>query len=132
MAFVGHLARVYREHPEFWRRDPDGEGFNWISADDRENSVLVFARRDGERHSLVVMNMTPVPRDHYRIGVPEQCTYREVINTDANEWAGSGHPTHGQAAASLSPFHGFPQSIELSLPPLSVLVLSPERTAGAP
>jgi len=127
--FIGRLARVYRERSELWRRDHEWEGFSWISTDDRENSVLAFARRDGEQHSVVVMNLTPIPRDHYRIGVPEACAYRELINSDAAEWAGSGNPTRARVVAEPAPFHGFPQSVELTLPPLSVLVLAPERSA---
>jgi 1,4-alpha-glucan branching enzyme len=128
-AFVSRLASVHRERPEFWRRDAESEGFNWISADDRDNSVLSFVRRDGERHSVVVLNLTPVARDNYRIGTPASAAYREVLNSDADEWGGSGHPTRERVMASPSPFHGFPQSIELTLPPLCVLVLTPEQSA---
>ena len=128
-AFIGRVAQVYRERSEFWRRDADADGFSWLSADDRENSVLAYVRRDGERHSIIVLNLTPVPREHYRIGVPEACAYRQALNSDAWEWGGSGHATRQRVMAERSPFHGFPQSIELSLPPLGVLVLTPERSA---
>jgi 1,4-alpha-glucan branching enzyme len=84
-------------------------------------------RRDGEQHSIVVLNLTPVPRPRYRIGAPEACSYREVLNSDAAEWAGSGFETSARVTAQPAPFHGFPQSIELTLPPLSVLVLAPEH-----
>jgi 1,4-alpha-glucan branching enzyme len=127
--FVARLGQLYRERPEFWRRDSDWDGFSWISADDRENSVLSYVRRDGEHHSIVLLNLTPVPRDNYRVGAPTLVAYREVLNSDAAEWAGSGQPTRARVVAQPSPFHGFPQSIELTLPPLSVLVLAPERTA---
>ncbi|MGH7638662.1 MAG: 1,4-alpha-glucan branching protein GlgB [Gemmatimonadaceae bacterium] len=127
MAFVGRLSRLYRERSEFWRRDAEFEGFSWVSTDDRENSVLAFTRRDGEHHSIVVLNLTPVPREHYRIGVPLKSAYREALNSDDAEWGGSGFATRARAEATASPFHGFPQSVELTLPPLSVLVLVPER-----
>jgi 1,4-alpha-glucan branching enzyme len=68
-----------------------------------------------------------VPREHYRIGVPQAGAYREALNSDAVEWGGSGYSTRGRAEAQPTSFHGFPQSIELTLPPLSVLVLVPER-----
>jgi 1,4-alpha-glucan branching enzyme len=128
-AFVERLAHLYRERPEFWRRDSDWEGFSWISADDRENSVLSYVRRDGELHAIVVLNLTPVPRDNYRIGAPAATTYREILNSDAVAWGGSGHVTRERVTATPSPFHGFPQSIELSLPPLGTLVLVPEHGA---
>lgn len=127
--YVARLAHVYRERPELWCRDAEWDGFSWISVDDRENSVLSFVRRDGERHSVVVLNLTPVPREHYRIGAPDACAYREILNSDSVEWGGSGHPTRERVTALPAPFHGFPQSIELTLPPLSVLVLAPERSA---
>jgi 1,4-alpha-glucan branching enzyme len=127
LEFVARLARVYRERPELWHRDYEWDGFSWISTDDRENSVLAYVRQDGERHSIVVLNLTPVPREHYRIGAPAAGTYREILNTDAAEWAGAGYPTAQRIETDPSPFHGFGQSIELTLPPLSALVLSPDR-----
>jgi len=128
-AFLGALAHVYRQHPAFWRRDSEWEGFRWLSVEDRENSVLSFVRRDGEQHAIVVLNLTPVPRDQYRIGVPESGAYRELINSDSEEWGGTGQPTRLRVVATAAPFHGFPQSLELTLPPLGVLVLAPERSA---
>jgi 1,4-alpha-glucan branching enzyme len=127
--FVARLGHLYRERPEFWRRDAAWDGFSWISADDRENSVLSYVRRDGEHHSIVLLNLTPVPRDNYRIGAPTLGAYREVLNSDSAEWGGGGHPTRARVTAQPSPFHGFPQSIELTLPPLAVLVLAPEQSA---
>jgi len=128
-AYLSRLAAIYRKRPEFWRRDAEWEGFSWISADDRDNSVLAYVRRDGEQHAVVVLNLTPVPRPQYRIGVPALVEYHEVLNSDAADWAGSGHGTRERVRATEAPFHGFPQSIELTLPPLSALVLVPERTA---
>jgi 1,4-alpha-glucan branching enzyme len=127
-AFVERLARIYRDRSELWRCDHGVEGFTWISADDRENSVFAYARRDPERgtHCVVVLNLTPVPRDNYRIGVPSGASYTELLNTDAGEWAGSGHPTRASMRAQPAPFHGFAHSIELTLPPLGALVLAPE------
>jgi 1,4-alpha-glucan branching enzyme len=126
--YVARLGHLYRERPEFWRRDHEWEGFSWISAEDRENSVLVYVRRDGEQHAIVLLNLTPVPREHYRVGAPEQTAYRELLNSDARQWSGSGHPTLERVMAEPTPFHGFPQSFEITLPPLSVLVLVPDRS----
>ena len=126
---------MYRERSELWRRDvgPTGtgneSGFSWISADDRENSVLAYVRRDGEHHCIVVLNLTPVPRAHYRVGAPEPVTYRVILDSDSAAWGGSGYMTVDTVAATPSPFHGYPQSVDLALPPLSVVVLAPERSA---
>jgi 1,4-alpha-glucan branching enzyme len=125
--FLATLAHIYQERAELWRRDAEPEGFSWISADDRENSVLAYARRDGEQHAVVVLNLTPLPREHYRIGVPQSCAYRELLNSDAARWGGSGHATRERVDATAAPFHGFPQSIDLVLPPLGALVLVPDR-----
>ncbi|HET9453820.1 MAG TPA: 1,4-alpha-glucan branching protein GlgB [Gemmatimonadaceae bacterium] len=127
LAYVSRLAATYRERSEFWRHDTDWAGFGWISADDRENSVLVYSRCDGDRHAVVVLNLTPVPRPNYRIGMPAMDEYREILNSDAAEWGGSGHETRQRVRAEAAPFHGFPQSVELTLPPLGALVLAPER-----
>ena len=125
--YVSRLARVYRDRPEFWRNDAEWEGFSWISTDDRENSVLAYVRRDGDQHSVVVLNLTPVPRPNYRVGVPSAGRYLEALNSDASDWGGSGYRTRGDVEAHGAPFHGFPQSIELDLPPLAALVLTPAR-----
>ena len=93
--------------------------------------MLSYVRRDGELHTVVVLNLTPVPRDNYRIGAPARMAYREVLNSDARQWGGSGHHTREHVTAERAAFHGFPQSIVLTLPPLSALVLSPEPGGGA-
>jgi 1,4-alpha-glucan branching enzyme len=127
-AFVQRLGALYRDRSELWRRDAEWEGFSWISAEDRENSVLSYVRQDGGQHSVVVMNLTPVPREHYRIGAPARVAYREVLNSDSAEWGGGGYPTRERVTAEPSPFHGFQQSMEIALPPLSVVVLVPEQS----
>jgi 1,4-alpha-glucan branching enzyme len=127
LEFVARLAATYRARPELWHGDYAWDGFSWVSTDDRENSVLAYVRRDGEHQTLVVLNLTPVPRDNYRIGAPVPGAYREILNSDAAEWGGAGYPTRQRVESDPSPFHGFGQSIELTLPPLSALVLAPER-----
>ena len=124
--FVARLGALYRERAELWRHDSEWEGFSWVSTDDRENSVLAYVRRDGERHAVMVLNLTPVPRANYRLGVPGEGTYREILNSDARQWGGSGLETRGAVVAEPKPFHGFTHSVELTLPPLSALVVVPD------
>ncbi|MDE3053062.1 MAG: 1,4-alpha-glucan branching protein GlgB [Gemmatimonadota bacterium] len=124
--FMERLGRLYRETPAFWERDPDPEGFAWIDAADRENSVFAFMRVDGNDHRVVVLNATPVPRHDYRIGAPVAGGYRVVFNTDAVEFGGSGAGSSGTVRTEAAPFHGRAQSMRLVLPPLGVLVLAPE------
>ncbi|HUF28687.1 MAG TPA: 1,4-alpha-glucan branching protein GlgB [Gemmatimonadaceae bacterium] len=123
--FVQELGRVYREHSALWRHDHDPEGFQWIDVHDRDNSVLSYMRRDGDRHVVVVLNMTPIPRDEYRIGAPELTSYEQVLSTDDVRFGGSGYHTHERVQAEPSPFHGFPQSMRVRIPPLGAIVLAP-------
>jgi 1,4-alpha-glucan branching enzyme len=123
LQFFEDLGRIYREMPCLWRGDPDPEGFAWIDCNDRENSVLAFERRAGGEYAIVVLNLTPVPRDGYRIGVPELTTYRQRFSSDDRRYGGSEVVTHEMVDAEATPFHGFPHSIVLRLPPLGALVL---------
>ncbi|GAC1651647.1 MAG: 1,4-alpha-glucan branching protein GlgB [Gemmatimonadaceae bacterium] len=126
--FLGALARVYAAHSPFWRRDADGDGFQWIDVGDREASVFSYLRRDGGQHTVVVLNLTPVPRENYRIGAPEVGPYHVLLSSDAREYGGSGTGGEwGRIATDSGPMHGFAQSMVLTLPPLGALVLAPER-----
>jgi 1,4-alpha-glucan branching enzyme len=121
--FFEDLGRLYRETPSLWRGDPDPEGFAWIDCNDRENSVLAYERRSGGEYAIVVLNFTPVPRDGYRIGVPEAGPYRQRFSSDDRRYGGSQVETPELVHADANPFHGFPHSLELRLPPLGALVL---------
>jgi 1,4-alpha-glucan branching enzyme len=99
-------------------------------ADDRDNSVIAWARRGDDEKSLaiVVSNFTPVPRETYRIGVPLAGFYREAVNTDAGQYGGSNMGNLGGVMAETTPSHGQPCSLTLTIPPLAtvILVLDPE------
>jgi 1,4-alpha-glucan branching enzyme len=135
LEYMATLGRVYNAHSPFWRRDHEPEGFAWIDTMDRENSVLSYMRRDGEEHAVVVLNLTPVPRENYRVGVPAGGAYVQLLSTDEARFGGSGYPAVERAEVEAVPFHGFQQSVRLMLPPLGALVLVPERSEesdGAP
>ncbi len=125
-AFVASIGAVYRSRPCFWRRDHEPGGYGWVDVADRDQSVLAFARYDGAAHAVVVMNLTPVPRPAYRLGMPAAGRYRVLVNSDAPAFGGSGAPVTAVVHTTSLPFHGFTQSVELALPPLSVLVLEPD------
>jgi len=126
-SLVRDLNHVYRDEPALWQRDGDPEGFSWIEANDAENSVVAFARTSREGRVLVcVMNLTPVPRDGYRVGLPRGGRWREVLNTDAEVYGGSGVGNLGGVDAEELPWHGQQHSAALSLPPLGVLWFAPE------
>ena len=121
--FIGKLGHLYKQESAFWRDDPSWEGFCWVDVADHENSVISYVRRDGDRHAVVVLNLTPVPRENYRVGVPESGTYVKLLSTDDHEWGGSGYGWFESVQAEGSPFHGYPQSVTLTLPPLGAIVI---------
>ncbi|WP_170182832.1 1,4-alpha-glucan branching protein GlgB [Muricoccus nepalensis] len=123
---VRDLNRSYRALPALHQRDADPQGFAWVVGDDNTNSVFAFLRlgADGSP-ALVVCNMTPVPRLNYRIGVPRGGYWREVLNTDAGHYGGSGVGNFGGVEATGEASHGQPASLMLSLPPLATLILAP-------
>jgi len=122
---VRDLNRVYRDRPALHQQDVDSAGFNWIAHEDHAQSVLAFARwsRSGQC-AIVVCNFTPLARSAYRLGVPQGGAWREVINTDASVYGGSGIG-NGKLHADAQGAHGHEQSLLLHLPPLSCLVLEP-------
>ncbi len=122
--WVRDLNRLYRTEPALHELDCEPEGFEWVDPDDRESSVLSFLRRaGGGRQVVVVCNFTPVPRQDYRVGVPEPGRWEEVLNSDAREYGGSGWGNFGGVRAEPVPRHGRPYSLRLVLPPLAVLFL---------
>jgi 1,4-alpha-glucan branching enzyme len=123
------LNRLYREMPALHERDSEPEGFEWIDASDAEQSVISFIRygRDRSDFAVVVCNFTPEVRYGYGVGVSVGGTYIEVLNSDADEYGGSGVGNMGRIAATATPAHGRPASLDLTLPPLATLILRPER-----
>ena len=127
--FVKDLNRTYVAERSLHEIDFDYTGFQWIDCNDSENSVISFIRRARDSHDLVValMNFTPVPRDGYRIGVPEPGGYSELINSDAAIYGGSNQGNGGLIFSEPIASHGHPQSLRLNLPPLGFLLLKPAR-----
>ncbi len=120
---VRDLNTIYRDFPALSRLDYDPAGFEWIIHDDVDESVFSFMRRDGDRQFVVVIsNFTPVPRYGYRIGVPEPGWYREIINTDAVIYGGSGIHNH-ELLAQPVPSNGMPWSIVVTASPLATCML---------
>jgi 1,4-alpha-glucan branching enzyme len=126
---VAELNRLYRAEPALYEVDFEWTGFEWIDFHDTDNSVVAFLRRAKDRHNhlVVVCNFTPLPRYGYRIGVPEACFYREILNTDSPNYGGSGVTNALGRYAVPQPWHNQPCHVELTLPPLGVVFLKPER-----
>jgi len=103
--------------------DHDWTGFQWIDFNDAQHSVIAFLRKakDSTDQIVCVCNFTPVPRSNYRLGVPQEGFYRELINTDSAIYGGSNMGNSGGGHSTSVPSHGLPHSLVLTLPPLSVL-----------
>ena len=126
---ISDLNAIYRTEPALHEVDFEYTGFDWIDFHDADHSILAFVRRakDRSRYLVVVCNFTPVPQEHYRIGVPEACFHREILNTDSAQYGGSGITNYPGIGAAPQPWQSQPCSLELTLPPLGVVVLRPER-----
>ncbi|MBI2877826.1 MAG: alpha amylase C-terminal domain-containing protein, partial [Candidatus Tectomicrobia bacterium] len=122
------LNRVYRREPALYERDFELEGFEWIDFKDWENSIVSYLRKGREERDtiLVVCNLTPVPRTNYRVGVPSGGYWRELLNSDAQEYGGSGQGNWGGVEATPIPYHGKNHSVSLTLPPLGFLLFKRE------
>ncbi len=122
---VDDLNSLYKKEPALWRNDFDEYGFQWIDCDDNKNSVISFMRREKTNGEwlVIVANFTPQNHSNYRIGVPVDGFYEEILNTDANQYGGSNLGNMGGKSTDLYNIHGYENSIDLCLPPLSVLVL---------
>ncbi|UCE03902.1 MAG: 1,4-alpha-glucan branching protein GlgB [Candidatus Latescibacterota bacterium] len=131
-AWVQDLNRAYRSEPVLHELDVDPDGFEWVDCNDTEQSTLSFLRRGDTTESIVlcVFNFTPVPRHNYRVGVPCGGYWREILNSDAKEYGGSGQGNLGGREAAPLGVHGRPHSLNLTLPPLGVLFL--KHDGGAP
>jgi 1,4-alpha-glucan branching enzyme len=125
---VADLNRVYRAEPALWELDHSPEGFQWLVGDAREDNVLAYARfsADGARTLACVANFSPVVRHHWRVPLPAGGRWREVLNTDAAEYGGSGIGNLGSVEAVDEPFHGRPFSAAVTIPPLAAVWLAPE------
>jgi 1,4-alpha-glucan branching enzyme len=125
---VGDLNRLYQNSPALWQADYDHAGFSWIDCNDRDNSVLAFLRQtaDGRNQTVVILNLTPVPREAYRVGLPRGGFWKEVLNSDAGIYAGSNAGNGGGIQAQTASSHGHAQSAAFMLPPLSVIIFQAE------
>ena len=123
--FVRDLNGHYLAERSLYESDFDPSGFRWIDCNDNENSVVSFVRyaRDRRDYLVLVFNFTPVPREGYRIGVPEAGYYAEVLNSDASVYGGTDVGNHGGAWSEQVASHGFDQSLRLVVPPLGCLYL---------
>ena len=127
---VRDLNQLHRREPALYEVDFSPDGFEWIDWQDRDHSIFSWLRRDRNGDYVVcVGNFTPVIRYDYRLGVPEAPGYEEILNTDAAIYGGSNNGNSGYLKTSAKPSHGRPGSLQLTLPPLAMLLLKPGSNA---
>ncbi|MBU1384338.1 MAG: 1,4-alpha-glucan branching protein GlgB [Alphaproteobacteria bacterium] len=120
---VADLNRLYRNEPALHRTDSDPAGFDWLIGDAAADSVFAWVRRtEGAPPLMIVLNMTPVVREGYRVGAPAEGRWAEILNTDSSLYGGGDIGNAGEAWTRPEPAHGRPCSIEVTLPPLAALV----------
>ncbi len=126
------LNRLYLETPALWENDFTWEGFQWIANDDHAQSIVAFRRIDRQGQEVVaVCNFTPVKREGYRIGLPQYGDWAEIFNSDLAEFGG-GNVANGAFTSEAVEWHGLPQSAALTLPPLSVILLTCQKKKPYP
>ena len=121
------VNRLYRQEPALYETDVVSSGFQWIVGEDATNTVVAWLRmtEDQGNYLIVAANLTPAPRSEYRIGVPKSAFYKEIFNSDAEWYGGSGTGNQGGVYSSPTRSHGRSDSISVFLPPLSVVVFRP-------
>jgi 1,4-alpha-glucan branching enzyme len=133
-ALIRDLNRLYRAVSALHSRDCEAGGFRWIVVDDAEQSIIAWLRYGGpgDRPVAAITNFTPVPRQGYRIGLPSAGRWREILNSDASIYGGSGLGNLGAITARNEPAHGLPASAEILLPPLATMFLEfdPDRSSA--
>ncbi len=132
--FVRDLGALYQQHSCLWRSDPDPQGFEWIACSDRECSIISYERRLVDEETvddqtsdrlIVVLNLTPVPREDYRVGAPRPGRYRRLMSSDDLQYGGSGYATAEEIETESVQADGCRDSMVLALPPSAALVLCP-------
>ncbi len=126
LRFMGDVNTVYRSRPALWSQDSRPEGYSWIDANDSASNVLSFLRYGADGSVMAcVFNFAGTEHNRYRLGLPQAGTWREVLNSDAAIYNGSGAGNLGAVEALATPWHGRPASAELVLPPTSAVWLEP-------
>jgi 1,4-alpha-glucan branching enzyme len=131
--WVRDLNTLYRGRPLLHDMDFNPAGFEWVDCTDFQRSIISFLRRGRNPNDqlLFVCNFTPVVRENYRVGVPLDCYWKEILNSDAPLYGGSGQGNFGGLSATPLPIHGRPFSLNMTLPPLGIVVFQPESHNAA-
>jgi 1,4-alpha-glucan branching enzyme len=132
LRWVRDLNTLYRGRPSLHESDFNSEGFEWVDCKDSQRSVISFLRRgrSADDQILFVCNFTPVVRENYRVGVPLEGTWSEILNSDAPLYGGSGQGNLGGLSTIPLPIHGRPFTLNMRLPPFGVVAFQPDSRSG--
>ena len=128
-SLIRDLNHLYAREPALHARDCEPEGFEWLVADDHENSVFAWARHSGDGSAPMIVsvsNFTSITREGYTLPLPKSGNWREVLNTDAEAYWGTGRGNLGGIVAQDTPSHGKPASAKVTLPPLATVIFAAE------
>jgi 1,4-alpha-glucan branching enzyme len=128
-AFVGDLNRLYTAHRPLWEQDFTGEGFSWLDLEDRNNSIISFARfaKNRDEHLVAVFNYTPQVFFDYKVGLPENCRYKEIFCSNSQQYGGSQESMEKTYNPIAKSYAQAPYHTKISIPPLAGVVLAPIR-----
>ena len=121
--FVEDLGALYNSDSALWKWDCKPDGFSWIDCNDSYNSVISYMRRGPEGNLVCVFNFTPVVRQGYKVGAPDEGDYFEILNSDSSFYGGSDVGNGGIIRTTAKPHHGYGSHLRLTLPPLGCLIL---------
>jgi 1,4-alpha-glucan branching enzyme len=126
---VSELNQLYRAAPALHELEFEASGFSWIRMHDTHNCVMAYLRRGSKTEDclLIALNLTPVVRENFRLGVPFEGAWSEVFNSDASKFGGTGQFTHASLSTGSMPYDDQPYSLELNMPPLGAVVIKPGR-----
>ncbi len=130
-SFMKDLGALYVGNPALWEWDYERRGFSWIDCRDWQQSVVSYIRSSSQGYLICVLNLTPVVRYNYHVGAPEAKAYRELLNTDSECYGGSNVGNLGLLETTPEPFHGYEQSLSVTLPPLACLIFEPISDGAA-
>jgi 1,4-alpha-glucan branching enzyme len=118
------LNRLHRDEPALHQRDSDASGFRWINHDDAANCVFSLIRlSNGDDFVIAVTNMTAIPHDHYRIGVPNDGQYKVILNTDSHHYGGSNYDAGDIFQSINEPANGMPFTLDIKVPPMATIYI---------
>ncbi len=128
---IKDLNKLYRKEPALHEKQFSAEGFEWIEYNDAQNSTLIFIRKGDkpENNLIIACNMTPVPRENYRIGLPKKGKLKEIFNSDLEKYGGSGQYKNKLFSSEKTDAQYRNQSAEIFIPPLGMVVFKYQKTA---